>query len=173
MADTKTQLTPSEGQTVAPRRGEYGPGRDLFGFNPFSMMRRFSEEMDRAFSGAFGHGRGFGEWGAWSPAIDVRERDGNVEISAELPGLTKDDVKVECTNEGIMIEGEKRSHMEKDERGFHRTERSYGHFCRMIPLPAGVEAEKARAEFKDGVLQVRIPLSEQARSKRRQIPISS
>ena len=54
-----------------------------------------------------------------------------------------------------------------------RTERSNGHFCRMIPLPAGVEAEKAKAEFKDGVLQVRIPLSEQARSKRRQIPISS
>ena len=173
MAETKTQLTPSEGQTIVPRRGEYGPGRDLFGFNPFSMMRRFSEEMDRAFSGAFGHDRGFGEWGGWSPAIDVRERDGNVEISAELPGLTKDDVKVELTNEGILIEGEKRSQVEKDERGFHRTERSYGHFCRMIPLPAGVESDKAKAEFKNGVLQVRVPLSEQERSKRRQIPISS
>lgn len=172
MADTKTQLTPSEGQTIVPRRGDYGPGRDLFGFNPFSMMRRFSEEMDRVF-GNFGHSRGFGEWGGWSPAIDVRERDGNVEISAELPGLTKDDVKVECTNDGIAIEGEKKSQVEKDERGFHRTERSYGHFYRMIPLPAGTEPDKAKAEFKNGVLQVRVPLSEQAQSKRRQIPISS
>jgi HSP20 family protein len=172
MAEPKTQATPSEGQSIVPRR-DYGPGRDLFGFNPFSMMRRFTEEMDRVFSGGIGSGRGFGEWGAWSPAIDVRERDGNVEISAELPGLTKEDVKVECANEGITIEGEKKSHVEKEERGFHRTERSYGHFYRMIPLPAGAETDKAKADFKDGVLQVRIPLSEQARSKRRQIPIGS
>jgi HSP20 family protein len=173
MAEPKTSVTSSEGQTIVPRRGEYGPGRDLFGFNPFSMMRRFGEEMDRAFSSALGHTRGFGEWGSWSPPVEVRERDGNVEISAELPGLTKDDVKVECTNEGITIEGEKRSHVEKDERGFHRSERSYGHFYRMIPLPAGAETQKAKADFKDGVLQVKIPLSEQARSKRRQIPIGS
>jgi HSP20 family protein len=126
-----------------------------------------------AFSSVFGHARGFGDWGAWSPPVEVRERDGNAEISAELPGLTKDDVKVECTNEGITIEGEKRSHVEKDEHGLHRTERSYGHFYRLIPLPAGAETEKAKANFKDGVFKVRIPLSEQARSKRRQIPISS
>jgi HSP20 family protein len=173
MAEMKTQTASSEREKAVTRRGEYVPSRDLFGFSPFSMMRRLSEELDRAFSTTFGLTRGFGDWGIWSPPVEVRERNGNLEISAELPGLSKDDVKVECTDEGITIEGEKRSEMEKEEGGFRRSERSYGHFCRMIPLPEGAESDKAKAEFKDGVLQVRIPLSEQARAKRRQIPVST
>ena len=81
------------------------------------------------------------------------------------------DVKVECTDEGITIEGEKKREQESNEGGWHRTERSYGHFYRMIPLPEGAQAEKAQAEFRDGVLQVRVPLSQEKR-KSRQIPIS-
>ena len=77
-------------------------------------MRRLSEEMDRAFSGSFGLDRWGGDSGRWSPAVEVRERNGNVEICAELPGMNKDDVKVECTNEGIIIEGEKRREHESD-----------------------------------------------------------
>ena len=143
--------------------------RDIF--NPFSMMRRFSEEMDRAFGTSFGLGRGLGERGAWMPAIEVRERDNNLEISAELPGMNKEDVKVEVTSEGVVIEGEKRREQESEEGGIHRSERSYGHFYRVIPLPEGTEAEKAKAEFKNGVLQVRVPISEEQRKSRR-IPIS-
>jgi len=143
--------------------------RDIF--NPFSMMRRFSEEMDRAFGTSFGLGRGLGERGAWMPAIEVRERDNNLEISAELPGMNKEDVKVEVTSEGVVIEGEKRREQETEEGGIHRSERSYGHFYRVIPLPEGTEAEKAKAEFKNGVLQVRVPISEEQRKSRR-VPIS-
>src|SRR5689334_23352417 len=65
------------------------PSRDIYSFSPFSVMRRLSEEMDRAFSTSFGLSR---ESGMWSPAVDVRERDGNLEICAELPGMSKDDV---------------------------------------------------------------------------------
>jgi HSP20 family protein len=173
MAETRMAPAPAERERSMTRRGGFSPARDLFGFNPFSMMRRISEEMDRAFSSSFGLARGSGGWETWSPPVDVREHDGSLDISAELPGMSKDDVKVECTENDIVIEGEKRSELEKEEGGFHRSERSYGHFYRMIPLPEGAQPEKAKAEFKDGVLQVRIPLSEQTRGKRRQIPISA
>ena len=153
------------------RRQEYWPSRDLFSFSPFAMMRRLTEEMDRAFSSSFGLSRP-GESGMWSPAVDVRERNGNLEISAELPGLNKDDVHVECTDEGIILEGEKKHEQESKEGGWHRTERSYGRFYRMIPLPEGADSDKAKAEFKDGVLQVRVPIAEEKR-KSRQIPIGS
>jgi HSP20 family protein len=172
MADTKVQNPTSESRRDIARREPYYPSRDVFNFSPFSMMRRLSEEMDRAFSSSFGLGRWFGEAGAWSPAVEVRERNGNLEILAELPGMTKDDVKVECTDEGIILQGEKRSEHKTEEGGYHRTERSYGQFYRVIPLPQGADANKAKAEFKNGVLEVRVPLSEQQRSGR-QIPITS
>ena len=95
MADTKVQNPGTEQQTGVARRQEYQPARDVFSFSPFAMMRRLSEEMDRAFSSTFGLTRGFGEQATWAPAVEVRERYGNLEISAELPGMTKDDVKVE------------------------------------------------------------------------------
>jgi HSP20 family protein len=158
MADTRLQTA---------RRQENLPARDAFGFSPFSMMRRLSEEMDRAFSSSFGLGSG-----SFSPAIEVRERDGNLEICAELPGMSKDDVKVECTEDGVIIQGEKKREEESNEGGWHRSERSYGSFYRMIPLPDGAEADKAKAEFKDGVLQVRVPVHEPER-KSRQIPIEA
>lgn len=182
MADTKaqtasgqsgaTQNASSERERSVTRRGEYLPGRDLFSFSPFAMMRRLSEEMDRAFASSFGLHRGVGDWG-WAPPVEVRERDNNIEIAVELPGLSKEDVKVECTEEGVIIEGEKKREVEREEAGVHRSERTYGHFYRTIPLPEGAEADKAKAEFKNGVLQIRVPLSEQARGKRRQIPINS
>jgi HSP20 family protein len=162
MAETKLQPQTSE-QRGAARRDVSHPARDLFGYNPFSMMRRLSEDMDRAFGG-------FGS-GMWSPAVDVRERNGNLEIQAELPGLGKDDVRVECTDEGIVIQGERKREQESDEGGWRRTERSYGSFYRMIPLPDGAQADQAKADFKNGVLCVHVPLAaKQQRS--RAIPIS-
>src|SRR5438128_2217468 len=105
MADTKVQNPNVEQQRSLSRRQEHYPARDVF--NPFSMMRRLSEEMDRAFGSTFGLARGFGE-SIWSPPVEVRERDNHIEILAELPGMTKDDVKVEFTDGGIVLEGERR-----------------------------------------------------------------
>lgn len=180
MADTKVQNQTSENRKPETqqqrgglaRRESYYPSRDLFNFSPFAMMRRLSEEMDRAFSSSMGMGRLFSDSGAFSPPVEVRERNGNIEITAELPGMNKDDVKVECTDEGITLQGEKRSEQTTEEGGFHRTERSYGRFYRVIPLPEGADPDKAKAEFKDGVLHVTVPVSEQQR-RGRQIPIHS
>ena len=106
MADVKVEKQTSEQRTPARRQESY-PARDMFTMSPFAMMRRLSEEMDRAFASSFGLGRWFGESGMWNPPVEVRERDGNLEICAELPGMTKDDVKVECNDQGIVIEDEK------------------------------------------------------------------
>jgi HSP20 family protein len=175
MADTKAQHAPStspatQQQRGLTRRSEYP--RDVFSLSPFSMMRRLTEEMDRAFASTFGLHPHFGESGMWSPAIEVRERNNQLEIAAELPGLGKDDVKVEMTDEGIVIQGEKKQESETEEAGIHRSERSYGRFYRMIPLPESAKADQAKAEFKDGVLRIRVPISEQETHKR-QIPIST
>ena len=173
MADTKVQNPQTEQQTGVSRRQEYYPSRDVYSFSPFAMLRRLSEEMDRAFSSNFGLMRGSGDQGSWAPAVEVRERNGNLEVYAELPGMTKDDVKVQATDEGIIIEGEKRREHESTEGGIHRSERSYGRFYRMIPLPEGAQTDKARADFKNGILEVQVPVPQQQQRKARQIPINT
>lgn len=176
MAEAKPQTQTSDPQTSVARRQENYPSQDVFRFSPFTMMRRLTEEMDRAFGNSFGPWSLFGGAGgagesAWAPPVEVRERNGNLEVIAELPGLNKEDVKVEYTEGSIVIQGEKRREKETDEGGFHRSERSYGRFYRQIPLPEGAEADKAKAEFKNGVLQVQIPIPQQ-KSRNRQIPIT-
>jgi len=146
---------------------------DEFLTNPFTMMRRFSEDMDRMFSGAWDD-REFGsrELASWAPPIDVREHNGNLVVSAELPGLNKDDVKVEVTGDGLVIQGERKREHEEDRGGVHRSERSYGSFYRSIPLPEGANIEQAKAQFNNGVLEVRVPIPK-SQQKTRQIPIEA
>lgn len=152
------------------RRGEWAPGllalnpREFFSMNPFELMRRFTDEMDRAFAG----GREVREM--WAPSIEVREKDNNLVISADLPGLNKEDVKIEATDEGLVIQGERKREEEKRERGLYRSERSYGRFYRLIPLPDEAKIEDAKAQFNNGVLEITIPVPESQR-KMRQIPI--
>jgi HSP20 family protein len=171
MAAVKTQNQSSEQSRTLTRPQDNYPANDPAELNPFSVMRRFSEEMDRAFGGIFSPSRYMGDTSIWSPPVEVRKRDHTLDITAELPGLKKEDLKVEFTDDSIVIEGEKRRERESDEGGVHRTERSFGHFYRLIPLSGGAEPQKAEAEFKDGVLRVHVPLSEDRR-KQREIPIS-
>jgi HSP20 family protein len=182
MADIKVQNPSSEQQRNpattqqqqrgggVTRWGEYWPSpRDFFA-NPFGMMRRLSEEMDRAFSTSSGLGR---EMGSFWPAVEVKEQNGNLVVSADLPGTNKEDVKVEATDEGLVIHGERKRDHEETHGGFHRTERSYGAFYRVIPLPESAQVEKAQAQFKDGVLEIKVPIPESAQHKAREIPIKT
>ena len=153
--------------------------------SPFSFMRRFSEEMDRLFED-FGFGRGWlapsfgrelfpagsGEFGGatWSPQVEAFEREGKYVVRADLPGLTKDDVKVEVTGDAIIISGERKSEHEEKREGFYRSERSYGSFYRRLPLPEGVKADDAHATFRNGVLEITMPAPQrQSRSRRLEI----
>jgi HSP20 family protein len=143
--------------------------RDLFQMGPFTLMRRMSEEMDRVF-GEFGLARGDGGKAAWAPAIEVSQADGKYVIRAELPGMNPSDVKLEITNEAVILQGERTSERQENKGNVHLTERQYGQFYRAIPLPEGAKVEEARAKFTNGLLEVTIPVQEQ-KEKSREIPI--
>lgn len=145
---------------------------------PFQFMKRFGEEMDRLFEDfGFGRGwltpaieRGIGE-GLWAPQVEMFERDGELVVRADLPGLTKDDVNVEVNDDGITIEGERQSEQEENREGFYRSERSYGKFYRRLPLPEGVNPENANATFNNGVLEITMEAPKQKASKARKLDI--
>jgi HSP20 family protein len=139
---------------------------------PFEFMRRFGEEMDRVF-GDFGFGtltRGMP--GIWAPQVEMFERDGQLLVRADLPGLTKDDVNVEIDNDAITIQGERQNEQNENREGFYRTERSYGKFYRRLPLPEGVDAQEASATFQDGVLEITMSAPKRTESKPRRVQIS-
>jgi HSP20 family protein len=141
--------------------------------NPFAVMRRMSDEMDRAFAQFYGQqGGARGGQSGWMPAIDVSEREGQLHVHAELAGLKPEDVKVEVTDDALVIRGERKYEHEHQIGKAYRSERRYGEFYREIPLPEGVKAEQARAEFRNGVLEISIPMPQQV-SKRREVPIST
>ena len=136
--------------------------------DPFSIMRRFREEMDRAFSRSFGEEFGGGK--LWSPAIEVTEQNGILQVHAELPGLQPEDVKIEATDDSLIIQGERKYEHEEKKEGVFRSERRYGKFYREIPLPEGANVDQAKARFNNGVLEVSLPVPER-KSNRREIPI--
>jgi len=145
---------------------------------PVDFMKRFGEEMDRLF-GEFGFGRGwlppnieraFGE-GLWAPQVEMFERDGQLVVRADLPGLTRDDVNVEMNDDGITIEGERHSEQEENREGLYRSERSYGKFYRRLPLPEGVKPENATATFQNGVLEITMDAPKHAPLKAKRIEI--
>lgn len=171
------ERTGSRRGTQVARRGGSDPlsfSPSEFFSNPFSIMRRMHDEMDRVFSEAFGGGAGAGGIGgglaSWAPTIEISERDNEMVICAELPGLKPEDVKVEVTEDALVIEGERKQEREEKQGGRWHSERQYGQFYRTIPLPDGAKADQARADFKNGELQVTVPV-QRPEGKRRQIPI--
>jgi HSP20 family protein len=126
--------------------------------NPFAFMRRITDELDRA----FGSGPEFPELPqfytrAWVPAVEIFERDNKFVVRVDLPGLKREDVKIEVTHDELTIEGERKVVKEEKEKGLYRSERTYGTFFRRIFLPDHVKAEAATAAFKEGVLEIEMP----------------
>jgi HSP20 family protein len=140
---------------------------DLFRMSPFALLRAMTDEMDKAFTSKVPFGP---EEKVWMPVVEMREKDGNLLINAELPGINEKDVKIEVADDTLTIEGERKEEHEETKSGVHKTERSYGHFYRAIRLPEGAEVEKAKAEFRNGVLEVKMPVVEPKLNKRT-IPI--
>jgi HSP20 family protein len=101
----------------------------------------------------------------WAPAVDIQETDKEYLIKADLPEVKREDVRVQVQDGVLTLEGERRSEKEEKGKKFHRIEREYGQFVRRFVVPAGVDDTKVAAEFKDGVLNVRLPKSETAKPK--------
>lgn len=144
--------------------------------SPFGFIRRLRGEMDRFFEDFGGswltssnHWRELGA--GWYPEIEMFERDDQIVVRADLPGLKKEDVKVEIRDDTLVLEGERRHEVEEKREGFYRSERGYGSFCRCIALPPGVKPAEAKASFKDGVLEIEIPAPERQQSTGRRIEI--
>ena len=99
------------------------------------------------------------------PSLDVYEEKDSVVVKAELPGMKKEDVEVSLAGETLTIKGEKKEDKEVKEDDYYRRERSYGSFLRSVALPCEVKSEEIKASFKDGVLEVRLPKTEEAKKK--------
>lgn len=157
--------------------------------NPFRLLDRFADEMDRVFDD-FGLGRGFQpsrgfgsllrspwregsmELREWAPDVDVFHRGHELVVRADLPGLSKEDVKVDVTDDSVTVQGERKREHEEEKEGVYRAERSYGSFYRVIPLPEGTIADQAKATFKDGVLEVVMPAPPDQVRRGRRLEIS-
>jgi len=144
--------------------------------NPFGMMRSMMDQMDRLFedftgtsmgrsrsmpappSPLQGTGGGYGTTSLWYPQIEVSERGDNLVVCADLPGMKREDVQLEVHEDHLVLQGERRNETSQNQSGLYRTERSYGSFYRSIPLPDGVNPDQVRATFKDGVLEVTVPM---------------
>lgn len=108
---------------------------------------------------------------AWSPTIEVFERDNRLVTKVDLPGLKKEDVKVEVTDGHLSISGERKREVEEKKKNVYRSEREYGSFCRAVPLPEGVKLEDVKATFADGVLEVSVPLPTRSEARIRKVEI--
>jgi HSP20 family protein len=170
---TQSSGTASRQRALNPRRAAGEPS--LWSASPFDAMMRLSREMDQLMGSFFGTGgRRDSEFPSlWSPQVEVRQSGDNLIVSAELPGVAKDAIQIEATDEGIAISGERRESREEGgkDRGYHLAERSYGSFYRNIPLPDGAQVEEAKASMRDGVLEITMPL--RAAQARKRIEISS
>ena len=147
--------------------------------NPFQMMRRFTKDMERLFEDFQGFSfpnffkpefapfRMEFDKVEWLPQIEVFHNNGQFVVRADLPGLTKDDVEVEVTNDLLTLSGERKEEKEEKREGFYRSERNYGSFYRRIPLPEGAKTENAAATFRNGVLEITMPVPQVATSTRK------
>lgn len=143
-------------------------------WDPFHGLVSLQERMNRLFEQTLDRSRGEREGMAaatWAPAVDIYETPDSIVLQAELPGLSKDDIDIQVRDNVLTLKGERRSEKEVKEGNYLRVERAYGGFQRAFTLPAAVQADKIRAVFKDGVLDVSIPKAEEAKPKQIKIEV--
>lgn len=146
--------------------------------HPVDPLGELPRDIDRAFESIFGAGAttGFQDFPApppsFTPRVDVRETDTEVEVKADLPGVDCKDVKVEVADGHLLLSGEKRDEKEENKDGWHVTERTYGSFRRTVALPPYIDWDKCKAAIQDGVLTVTLPKTGEARKARKSIEIT-
>jgi HSP20 family protein len=126
----------------------------------FPVLRRMSRDLD-AFFDRIGFERPFAlsaEF-AWTPDVEVMEKNNEFIVKADVPGMKKEDIKVELTENELTISGERQMEKTEKDKGYYHTERAYGRFLRSIPLPEGAKSGEAKAVVKDGVLEVKMPMA--------------
>jgi HSP20 family protein len=162
-----------EGNTMAEKAKEKET-KAVTPWRPFMDLTRWESDMDRMMEDFFG--RRFRPWwperwargddlGVKAPTVDVFEEKDDIVVKAELPGMEKENIEVNLTDHMLTIKGEKKKEEEIKEEKYYRSERSYGAFVRTLELPRDVHGDKVKATFKNGVLEVRMPKTEEAKAK--------
>jgi HSP20 family protein len=146
-------------------------------WDPFRELEEMNTRLNRLFgrsaaSDATEQGKDAMTAFDWSPTVDVIETPEEFLIKAELPEVKKEDVKVSVDNRVLRLEGERKHEKDDKNKKYHRIERSYGSFVRTFTLPDNVDDSKVRADFKDGVLNVKLPKSEKAKPKAIEVKVS-
>ena len=144
-------------------------------WNPLRELEDFQTRILSAFNPASarrGNGQESMALAEWAPLVDIAEDDKEYLITAELPEVKKEDVKVTMENGMLTITGERKFEKEEKNKTWHRVERSYGSFARSFALPDNGDAEKVNAEFKDGILNVHVAKSEAAKPKQIEVKVS-
>lgn len=141
--------------------------------SPFEEMERWFEEVFRRpfFAPSWLPRFKFPEVGEMFPTVDIFEDGNDVVVKAELPGMRKEDIEVNISDDVITISGEKKSEEKVEKKDYYRLERSFGSFTRTLRLPAETQTEKGKASFKDGLLEIRIPKTEAAVQKAKKITV--
>ncbi len=164
---------------MAAEKGKKGEKRGIVPYGPSSWLSPF-ERMEDMFEDFFRRPFGRSFWPGMprmfeeiepTPHVDIFEEGDNIVVKSELPGMSKDDIEVNITDKAITLSGEKKKEEKVEKKNYYRLERSYGSFKRSFALPAEVQTDKAKASFKDGVLEVRIPKTEAAKKKTQRIKI--
>jgi HSP20 family protein len=138
--------------------------------SPFEDLFRFDKMLDTFFRGGIqDDGTLFPS--VWTPAVDIAEHENDYVVKVELPGVSKDDVKITMQENILTIHGEKRQEKETKDSNFHRVERSYGSFQRSFTLPTTVKSEKIEASYNDGILAVTLPKAEESKPKQIEVKV--
>jgi HSP20 family protein len=145
----------------------WDPLRD-FGSLQERINRMFEETM-KALSLTVGEGF---ERGTWTPAVDIYETEDSFVVRADLPGVSKDDIQVEIKDNTLTLKGEKKFEEKVSRDNYIRVERAYGTFVRSFTLPQNVDADKIKAKYKEGVLELTIPKKEEAKLKQIRVEVS-
>ena len=145
----------------------------LMRWDPFDEIMSMRESMDRLFEDFFSRRPRTAGPLVWQPAVEVAETDTEVVVKAELPGIDPKHVEVSVTDDGLSIKGEARAEQEERKRNFYRRELRYGMFQRTIPLPTEVKGEEAKATFRHGILEVKVPKAERVRPKAVKVEVES
>lgn len=149
----------------------FKPENEVSTWSPFRDLMNMQREIGRLFDNFVTEGDDFAS-AMWAPRVDVMEDKDSYVIRAELPGVSRNDVKITLQENVLTIKGEKKQEKEEKDTDFHRVERSYGSFERSFTLPMSVRSEKIDASYKDGILSITLPKAEEAKPKEIEVKVS-
>jgi HSP20 family protein len=143
-------------------------------WDPFRELNLLNHRLSRVFADAHRAGDDVMTTGAWLPPVDIfANGQHELVIKAELPGLERNEIALTIENSTLTLKGEKKSASDVRDEQYHRIERTYGSFSRTFALPPTVDSTKVAAEFKNGVLTIRLPLREEAKPKQIKVDVAA